>query len=367
MERWQSLYEHRVPTNLAESGVHPVSLNELVEISEDEGLPTRELFDEPLGYGQTNGTDELRARIAALHPGSTEDQVLVTLGGAEANFLSLWELAEGQPSGAVLMPTYMQAPGLMRSWDIDLHEVPLVEATDWQPDLDVLDSALDAGSGFIVVTNPNNPVGVSLTDASEAGLVESSERHGAWILSDEVYRGAELEEAETGTLSGRTERTLVTGSLSKAYGLPGLRLGWAVGPEREIARLWARSDYTTIGPPWLSDGLARMALHPGVRTRLKARTRGILRENLTLVEEWLGTTGDEVSARSPDAGAIVFLRVHHRLETADIAERLRVDHGVLVVPGEHFERPGWLRIGFGTQPSILEAGLGAISDLLEGS
>lgn len=353
MERWQSTYEHRVRFNLSESGVHPLTVGELLALA-DGGI---DLSSVRLGYSQSNGTDELRALIASLHPGASDSSVVVTIGGAEANFVAFWELADSRRPVAVMLPNYMQVPGLVENFDGGFIPFHLREETGWRPDLDELAAALAAGAGFILITNPNNPTGVALTSAEMDDIVSLADRHGAWILADEVYRGAELGTDPVPSFQGRYDRVLVTNTLSKAYGLPGLRLGWVVGPDEVVARLWARTDYTTIAPPSISDALATVALSPAVRPRVLARTRGIIRRNLGLLTEWVESRDGLFSFTPPDAGAICMVRYHAPDPSLELAERLRVEHSLLVVPGAHFGVEGTLRIGFGPPEEELVSGL----------
>ena len=353
MERWQSTHEHRVRFNLSESGVHPLTVGELLALADGDF----DLSSVLLGYSQSNGTDELRALIASLYPGASDDSVVVTIGGAEANFVAFWELADAGRPVAVMLPNYMQVPGLARNFDGGLIPFHLREETGWRPDLDELASALAAGAGFILVTNPNNPTGVALTSVEMDEIVSLADRHGAWILADEVYRGAEVGDDPVPSFWGRYDRVLVTNTLSKAYGLPGLRLGWVVGPDEVVARLWARTDYTTIAPPSVSDALATVALSPAVRPRILERTRGIIRHNLRLLTDWTESHGDLFSLTPPDAGAICMVRYDAPDPSLELAERLRVEHSLLVVPGAHFGVEGTMRIGFGPPEEELASGL----------
>ena len=353
MERWQSTYEHRVRFNLSESGVHPLTVGELLALA-DGGI---DLSSVRLGYSQSNGTDELRALIASLYPGASDSSVLVTIGGAEANLVACWELADSRKPVAVMLPNYMQVPGLVENFDGGFIPFHLREETGWRPDLDELAAALAAGAGFILITNPNNPTGVALTSDEMDDIVSLADRHGAWILADEVYQGAEVGTDPVPSFWGRYDRVLVTNSLSKAYGLPGLRLGWVVGPDEVVARLWARTDYTTIAPPSVSDALATVALSPTVRPRILARTRGIIRHNLAVMTAWMESRDGLFSFTPPDAGAICMVRYHAPADSLELAERLRVEHSLLVVPGAHFGVEGTMRIGFGPPEEELVRGL----------
>ncbi|MBM4183755.1 MAG: aminotransferase class I/II-fold pyridoxal phosphate-dependent enzyme [Gemmatimonadetes bacterium] len=352
MERWQSTYEHRVRYNLSESGVHPLTVRELLELAGSRLDPDQVR----LGYGQSNGSDELRALIAAMYPGATDASILVTVGGAEANFASFWNLMETGGKAAVVLPAYGQGAGLLESFGGWLMPVPLLESDAWQPDLAALEHALAGGARFVLVTNPNNPTGAALSSESMDRIVELTDRHGAWILADEVYQGAEIGEARTPSFWGRHERVLVTNSLSKAYGLPGLRIGWIVGPPSTIADLWGRTDYTTICPAALSDALACVALDPVTRGRIRERTQDIVRKNLKLLEDWMDAQSGRFRYRPPDAGAICFARYDADVDSTAFAEKLRVDKSVLVVPGDHFGLDRFIRIGFGNPASeLLEA------------
>lgn len=364
MERWQSTYEHRVRFNLSESGVHPLAVAELLSLADLE----LDALDVQLGYGQSNGSDELRVLIADLYPGATDASVLVTTGGAEANITAFWQVMEPGSSAAVMLPNYMQIPGLIESFGARIHPFHLVEENGWQPDLNELEDGLRAGARFILITNPNNPTGAVLDDASVSGIVSLADRHGAWILADEVYRGAELDGPETPSFWGRTDRVLVTNSLSKAYGLPGLRIGWVIGPTDMMESLWGRTDYTTIAPASLSDTLARVALQPATRAKILARTRAILTRNFALLKRWMDGQAGRFVYRPPDAGAICYARYHSSINSTEFAETLRTEMDLLVVPGDHFGMDRYLRLGFGPPAPELEAALermGAAFDAVE--
>ncbi len=353
MERWQSTYEHHVRFNLSESGVHPLSVTELLSLAD---LPP-DTLDVRLGYGQSNGSDELRDLIADLYTGATEASVLVTTGGAEANFTAFWELMEPGALVAVMLPNYMQIPGLLETFGARIHPFHLVEENGWQPDLNELEQGLRDGARFILVTNPNNPTGAILDDDSMSAIVALADRHGAWILADEVYRGAELSGPETPSFWGLHDRVLVTNSLSKAYGLPGLRIGWVVGPAEMTEALWGRTDYTTITPASISDVLARVALRPDTRREILTRTRRILTDNMAILESWLDAQEGMFSYRSPDAGAICYTRYRPSINSTRFAETLRTEMDLLVVPGDHFGMDHYLRLGFGLPATELEEAL----------
>lgn len=351
MERWQSIHENQVDYNLAESGVHPVTLDELSRFA------NRPIGDTLISYGQANGTEELRGRIATLYDGPQIDQITVTNGSAEANLIALWTLVEPGDEVVILMPTYMQTVGLSVALGATVREVWLREETGWQPDPEEIARAVTNRTRVIIVTNPNNPTGAVLNDAARQAIIAAAERTGAWILADEVYRGAELNGAETASFYGSTERVVATGSLSKAYGLPGLRIGWTVAPADLAARLWARKDYTTIGPGQLTDTLSCIALDPAVRPLLLQRTRRYIRDGLAVLEPWLTDTG-VFHYRRPDAGAVLWARYDLPVNSTALAERLRTEHSILIVAGDHFHMDHYLRFGPGIEARRLREALG---------
>jgi aspartate/methionine/tyrosine aminotransferase len=233
----------------------------------------------------------------------------------------------------------------------------LREELSWAPDLDDLRRAVTQRTRLVVVCNPNNPTGSILSPAAMRDIAAVAARAGAWILADEVYRGAERDGTETPTFWGMHDRLLVTCGLSKAYGLPGLRIGWVVGPAETVAQLWGRKDYLTISPGALSDALARKALAVGTRARILERTRGILRRNYPLLESWVRQRGQALRLVPPRAGAIAYLRYGWRINSTELVIRLRDEQSVLIVPGDHFGMDGFLRVGFGNEPSDLQSGL----------
>ena len=365
MERLQSKWEHRVAWNLSESGVHPLRVEELVESEQDRMA----LLAQPLGYPQTNGTVELRTLISSMYPGAGPDHVQVTNGGSEANCITLMHLLEPGDDVIVMMPNYMQVRGLARGLQCKVHHWHLVEDSStsrprWRPDLDRLRALVTDRTRAILLCNPNNPTGARLTATELDEVCAIAGRQEAWIVSDEIYRGAELDGVETPTMWGRYERVIVTSGLSKAYALPGLRVGWLVAPPDSVEQLWGVHDYTTIAPGAISDRLARVALEPARRAMLLARTRGILRTNYPAVKRWIERR-PSLSHVPPEAGAITFVRYAHAIKSTTLMERLRDQHSVLLVPGDHFEMDGYFRVGFGCDPELLLPALERVGEVLD--
>src|SRR5436190_4261410 len=319
MERMQSTYENQVELNLSESGVHPLRLGDLVD---DE--PSREqLLSEALRYTQSNGTIPLRAAIAAIYPGATPDHIQVTNGGSEANYITTWNLVEPGDEVVLMVPNYMQTWGLARAFGGVVKEWPLtLNDGRWRIDIDALERVVSPRTKLIIICNPNNPTGARFESADLDRIAAIGGRTGAWILSDEIYRGAERDGRETPSIWGRSDRVIITSGLSKAFGLPGLRIGWIVGPPARIESMWSYHDYTTIAPGALNDALARHALEPVRRQRLLARTRGILTRNYPIIADWLQAHRGLFTYVPPDAGAIVYTRYHHAINSTELITRL---------------------------------------------
>jgi aspartate/methionine/tyrosine aminotransferase len=371
MERLQSTYEHQVDFNLSESGVHPLTLAELIP----DPASRDALLAESLRYTQTNGTRPLRQSIAALYPGATADHVQVTNGGAEANYITTWNLIEPGDEVVMMVPNFMQVWGLARAFGATVKAWPLIggeprhahavgSAGGWKVDTDALERLVSDRTRLIVICNPNNPTGARFDAATLDRIAATADRHGSWIVSDEIYRGAERDGRETPTMWRRSERVMVTSGLAKAYGLPGLRIGWIVGPASRMESLWSYHDYTTIAPGALNDALAQRALEPATRERLLGRTRDILNRNYPIIAGWLDSRGAMFSYTPPDAGAIVYTRYNHTINSTALVTRMRIEKSVLIVPGDHFGMDGYLRIGFGDQPDHLRQGLTHLHDLL---
>ena len=361
MERMMSKWENVVTHNLSESGVHPATVRELV----DDPAVIEQLLDTELNYPQTNGSIELRERIAALYPGATPDNVLVTVGCAEANFITTQTILAPGDEMAMMLPNYMQIWGIARNYGIRLNPFHLKEERGWSPDLDELNDAVTEKTKLVAVCNPNNPTGYILTEAEMDAIVAAAERVGAWILADEVYGGAErLTDVQTPSFWGRYDKVLAMNSLSKAYGLPGLRIGWVVAPVDAIDDIWMRHEYTTIDATMLSNKLAAIALSPQVRPRLLQRTRDHIRRGFPILDAWLESHEGAFSMVPPQAAAIAFTRYHLDVNSTELVDRLMREKSVLIVPGDQFGLDHYLRISYGLPPDYLRAGLDRIHELI---
>jgi aspartate/methionine/tyrosine aminotransferase len=353
MERMQSTWENIVDYDLSESGVRPLTLRELIEM----GFDLDAFLDQPLGYSQSNGTIELRERLAALYPGGGVDHFEVTNGTSEANYLIALSLLRPGDEVAMELPNYMQVPGVARSLGAAVRTFRLRQDTGWEPDWDEFERAVTPRTRLLYLSNPNNPTGSILSRDAMARIVNRCDATGTWIVADEVYLGAEIEVDRTPSFWGMSDRVIVTSGLSKAYGIPGIRVGWIVATPSVVAGCWAQHDYLTIGPNKLSDRLACIAVEPHNRERCYARTRAILQHNLPIAQQWIDQFDGHLTWRAPKAGAIALVRYDADVPSVVIAERVRTNQNTLIVPGSHVGLEGYLRIWLGGKEDYLREGL----------
>jgi hypothetical protein len=352
MERTQCLYENEVQFNLSESGVDPLRVDDLLGGAQDVAW----LRGLSLKYPASMGTDLLRERIALFYHGAKRDNVMVTNGGSEANFTTFWGLLDKGDRVAVMIPNYLQTRGLARAYGAGADPFRLVEGRGdgtgdgkprWALDIEGLKRAVSRKTRIILVTNPNNPTGAVLTEDEMEEIIRAADRVGAFVVSDEVYRGAEVTGGTCPTFWDRYDKVIITAGLSKAFAMPGLRIGWVVAPPKTLAHLCRYHDYTTLTPTLLSERLAQLAMEPARREQILNRTRTIIRRNLPRLEEWIRTHDDIFTYIAPLAGAIATIRYDLPIASVALFDRLRLERSVLITPGTHFGIGKYLRIGYG--------------------
>jgi hypothetical protein len=371
MERAQCIWENLVDYNLSESGVSPLRVQDLL----GDELDADDLLNTKLSYSWAGGSPELRERIAEFY-GAGPENVRVTNGSSEANFMEFWGLIDKGDRVAVMLPNYLQTWGLARHFagKGGADAFYMVQRTDkktgttrWALDIEGLKKAVTKRTKVILITNPNNPTGSVLTEEEMNAVVKVARKAGAWIVSDEVYRGAELKGDEiTPSFYGRYSKVIITGGLSKAFGLPGLRIGWIVGPPKTVERLEGYHDYLTLTLTTLSDRLARIAMEPAQRERLFQRTRTIVRKQLPELERWIDSHKDILCYTPPDAGAIAIIKYDLPIKALKMFERLIHEKSVLITPAEHFGLKGkYFRVGYGYDMDVTLKGLALIGDFFD--
>ncbi len=363
LEYTQSIWEQKVDINLTESGVHPIRLDELLG---EDGETVAELLATEINYPHVNGNPALRQNIAAQYAGAGIDNVLVTVGAAEANNVIMQTLMEPGDELLTMTPTYKQVWGLASNTGHTVKTFRLDPDQGWAVDTDELNAGLSDRTKIIALVNPNNPTGYIMTEEEMNAVIAAADKVGAWILADEVYRGAErLREDETPSFFGRYDKVLSLGSMSKAYALPGLRVGWVVGPAATVDDIWRRHEYTTITASMLSNILATHALSPEVRPRLIKRTRDYIRNGFPVLEEWMHSQDGLFSYTPPQASAVSFIRYHLDINSTELMETLCREASVFLGAGDSFGMDFHLRIAFGQERETLEEAFRRIEKTLK--
>ncbi len=362
MERYMSAYEQDVQYNLSESGVHPMLLSELLELKNGS---LDELLATDINYAHANGRPELRENIARMYEGATADNVLVTVGAIEANYNSLRTVLNKSDEVVIQLPNYMQIWGVAKNHDYSIKTFSLLEEKDWAPDLDTLENMVTGKTKLIAICNPNNPTGRIFREDEMDAIIRIADKAGAWILADEVYAGVEQKtDEQTPSFYGRYDKVLAVGSMSKAYGLPGLRTGWVVGPRDMIDQIWARHEYNTLSATMLSNKLAALALSEEVRPIIRQRARDYVRKGFPILEEWMSKQNGNLRCVPPDAAAIAFIKYDLDINSTDLVIKLIKEQSVMIIPGDHFGLDGFLRVSYGLPKDYLVGGLNAISEVL---
>jgi aspartate/methionine/tyrosine aminotransferase len=360
MEQWQSLYEHEVELNLADSAVRCAPLGMLLGARDLEELTGLELF-----YPQVNGTDLLRGLIAQTYaPAPAPDEVLVTVGAAEANALVCSTVLEAGDRVTVIEPGYRQVRGMAENMGCEVDVVQLRDETAWELDVDELRAKVGPRTKLLAVVNPNNPTGTILSAEARAAIIDVVESTGCWLLADEVYRGSERDGVETQSFWAQHPRALAVNSLSKAYGLCGLRIGWVVAPQPLADELRRRHEYAVISASLPSVFLAERALEPAKRDELLTRQRELVRDGAEVYARWLDEHAALISAQPTAATALSFPRYAAALPSEQVADAIRTRASVLVVPGSMLGSEGHLRLTVGFEPDFLGRALERIASVL---
>jgi aspartate/methionine/tyrosine aminotransferase len=362
LERLLSDWEQTVEFNFAESGVHPVMLKEVLNFA---NVDFEQFIEIPLNYPEVNGDVQLRERVSALYEGASPDNVLVTVGASEANYILANTLLESGDEVAVMRPTYMQLSGAAANLGANVRSFSLDGTKDWALDLDELKDAVTPKTKVIAVVNPNNPTGKILSDIEMNAIITIAEKVGAWLITDEVYSGSERDIDQPAiSFYGKYDKVIVVNGLSKAYGLPGLRIGWVVAPSFITKELWKRHEFTTISSSMLGNRLGEMALRPNVRKKLLTRAQKLAGEGFATLQYFLDEHPDVFSVVPPMASALSFVRYKLPINSTELVHKIRKEKSVLIVPGNCFDLDHHLRISSALPKEYLKEGLGRMNEVV---
>ena len=361
VETWMNAHETRCELNLAETCVASLSVGELLDLAGQGNSLLDDLLPLRLTYGAIEGSERLRRAIAALYANQSAADVLVTHGAIGANALVYQALVGAGDVVVSMLPTYQQHYSIPESLGAEVRPLWLKAENGFLPDLDEL-RLLARGARLIALTNPNNPTGALIDRPMLEEIVAVARAEGAWLLADEVYRGVDQEgDGFTDSVADLYEKGISTGSMSKAYALAGLRLGWIVAPEEVLRAAMIHRDYNTISVSMIDDHLAALALEAS--GQVLARSRAITRANLAILSDWVAGQRS-ISWVRPRSGTTALLRYDLDMPSAEFCRRLLDETGVLLVPGSAFDMDGHVRIGYANATDILRQGLARMSAFL---
>ena len=361
LEHFQSQFERTVEYNLADSSVKCAGVSDVLA-----GENSSSLIEMALYYPEVNGTGLLRERIAALYPHAGHENALVTVGAAQANWIICTTLLQPGDEVIVISPGYRQVWGLAKNTGCRVREVQLHSENAWRLDLDELEKVASARTRLISVVNPNNPTGSILSGEEMRRIVSICAKHGSWLHADEVYRGTEFAGPETPSFWDMYDRVICVNSLSKAYGLAGLRIGWALASPQMIQELWRRHEYVVIAAAGPSMKLAEIALLPEKRRMLLDRQKQLSRQGHEILCEWVRAQNGRFSIGEAVATSIAFVRYHFDIGSVELADRIRTRASVLVAPGAYLGTEHHLRMTVGYEPEKVKAALARIGDAVAG-
>lgn len=361
LERWMTKHEVHARFDIAESGIFPMTTNDLLalELAESRAETCARLLDLRLGYSEAPGSHELRSLLAATYADTGPDEILVTTGAIEANFLLFNQLLEAGDHVVAVHPAYQQLQSVPRAIGRDVSLWELDSAPDgYRFDLDRLARLVTSRTKLIVVNSPHNPTGAVLSADDFRQVYDLAESVGAWVLSDEAYRWLEHpghHGPPPPPMRDLGPRGISVGTFSKPFGLPGLRIGWIAGPAELVAACWALRDYVSLSPGKLNDALAVLAFRH--RDAITERARAIIGQNLTTADAWFAAHADLASWSRPRAGVLALMRYRLDLPSLELADNLAEEQSVMLAPGSVFGYEGTLRIGVGQEPTIFAEGL----------
>lgn len=362
VEIWMNQHETRCRYNLAETCTESLTIEELLSVSDARESLLDELLPMKLTYGAIEGSKRLRRAISQLYDHQSLDNVIVTHGAAGANALVHQTLVDPGDHVVTVVPAYQQHYSIPESLGARVDTVALDENRGYQLDPEKLSAAVQPETKLICLTNPNNPTGSLLDEHDLRAVVAVADRVGAHVLCDEVYRGTDdAEPGTTASIADLYDKGISTSSMSKAFSLAGLRLGWIVAAPQVINAVAIHRDYNTISVSMVDDLLSCLALEHA--NKILARTRRISREQRDIVDSWVAGES-RISWIRPRGGTTALLRYDADTPSYDFCTGLLEEEGVLLTPGSAMGVEGTLRIGYAGNRRELEDGLPKISTYL---
>jgi capreomycidine synthase len=357
LEYWMRDYYFDTEIDISSSGVENFSFGELRQLF---NITADDLDRIVLRDSRTLGSPDLRTAIGNRWCNGNAERVMATNGSSEANYLIMHSLLNPGDEVVVLDPSYQQLYSIAETIGCKLKHWRLRFENSFRPDLGEARHLIGPQTRMIVVNFPHNPTGASLTPAEQDELIELAAGAGAYLVWDAVFSELTYDSPVLPDSGERYDRSITLGTLSKAYGLPGLRVGWCLAAPDVLDRLVRLRDYTTLALSPLVEHVATRAIENGdllLEPRLAQA-----RQNLDLLVSWANHHSEFVSMVRPQGGVCVFMRVHGVADVENFCRQLAEEHRVLLVPGTSFGQPGYVRLGFGCSTRDLTEGLSRLSE-----
>lgn len=366
VEQWMNEWETQCTYNVAETCTYSVTLDQLFEIC---GGSRQQFMDEfatrRLTYGDIEGNPAFLEGVCGLYETVRPEHVIPTHGAAGANYLVLSTLVEPGDHVVSIMPTYQQLYSIPEMCGARMSVLHLEKEDRYHVDAAKLDALCTDDTKLICINNPDNPTGALLSAEELQVIVDIARKHDAWLMCDEVYRLlVQADDAYSTSPVDLYDKAVVTSSMSKVWSLAGVRLGWCITKSPELRReLLSHRDYDLISCGMFDEAVAAYALAHA--DKILARSRRIVRQNLAALEEWVDSE-PHLSFVRPEAGTTALVYYDYDLDSYEFCTRLIQEQGALVTPGDAFEEPRSMRIGYAYSDNVddLRTGLAAISRFL---
>lgn len=363
VEEWMNAWEVGAKYNIAETCVDSISMNELFELTgEDKTEFLNRLCARRLSYGDIEGLPEFRKGVCGLYKTLNIENIVPTHGASGANHHVFYSLISPGDRVVSIMPTYQQLYSIPESYGADVQILHLSKENNYLPDLEKLRRLVTPKTKMICINNPNNPTGALMSEQLLREIVEIARSADAWILCDEVYRHLSQEDGWCPSIVDLYEKGISVSSMSKVFSLAGLRLGWIATHDMSVVKsCLSHRDYNLVSCGVFDEMLAAVALKH--RDKLLERSRKIVRENLQILDDWVGSE-PHVSYVKPKAGTTALVYYDLDISSYEFCEEMYKKTGAFVTPGDCFEVPHSMRIGYAYGKQDLIDGLKAISEYI---
>lgn len=363
VEEWMNAWEVGAKYNIAETCVDSISMNELFELTgEDKTEFLNRLCARRLSYGDIEGLPEFRKGVCGLYKTLNIENIVPTHGASGANHHVFYSLISPGDRVVSIMPTYQQLYSIPESYGADVQILHLSKENNYLPDLEKLRRLVTPETKMICINNPNNPTGALMSEQMLREIVEIARSADAWILCDEVYRHLSQEDGWCPSIVDLYEKGISVSSMSKVFSLAGLRLGWIATHDMSVVKsCLSHRDYNLVSCGVFDEMLAAAALKHS--DKLLERSRKIVRENLQILDDWVSSE-PHVSYVKPQAGTTALAYYDLDISSYEFCEEMYKKTGAFVTPGDCFEVPHSMRIGYAYGKQDLIDGLKAISEYI---